>query len=319
MIVLYQATFWLSLALLAIVITVFVLAVSLLGRAVRISVEEQEKAEQDNLTRNQREILELNVRLNEATENNEKPDIDSLQKSINKIKRHQRYLNWKLRWICIKPKLLRVPLGVILPGTLFVAAIFLSTSAIYYDSSSHETALWLWYSSLATTTIGMIIIVFTLRVTQSVSASTDEASLIRQKEMLKSAMIEVEEEKKPYLEFGFQYEQPPFKIISDQEKQINFYIHMTKGDIARKPRVMFFAPEGFVFPSRTVHKQPNNVGTVGGYLSTTFDLSDCTGAFDSSDSIIIKAPPKKGSYRLWYKVTCERFRGELESFDIQVI
>lgn len=52
----YQLTFFLAVALLAIVITVFVLAVSLLGRAVKLSVEEQEKAEKDRKKDTENEI-----------------------------------------------------------------------------------------------------------------------------------------------------------------------------------------------------------------------------------------------------------------------
>lgn len=68
MIAVYQATFFLSIALLAIVITVFVLAVSLLGRAVRISIEEQVQSEQDGLKRSQSEIANLTEQFKRAGE-----------------------------------------------------------------------------------------------------------------------------------------------------------------------------------------------------------------------------------------------------------
>lgn len=319
MVVIYQATFYLSIVLLAILITLFVLAVSLLGRAVRISIDEQEKAEQASLSRSQSEIQDLSKQFKKAEKSHIQPDIDRIQKSIKKIKWSQRFSKIKLRWICIKPKFLGVPLGVILPGSLFLVSIVTSTLAIYFESSSHNTALSLWYISLITVIMGMINILLTLRVTQSVAITSDEISYLRQKELMKSALIEVEEVKTPSLEFSFSDENPPFDIGADQQKNIDFHIHLTKGYPARNIGVMFFVPEGFGFPGHTTHKQPISVQTVAGLLSASVNFDYCTTSFDPASSINIKAPSNQGAYKAWYKVGCDRFDGELQSFDINVV
>ena len=53
----YQLTIFLALALLAIVAAVFVLAVSLLGRAVKMAAEEQEKAAREQKDATEKEIF----------------------------------------------------------------------------------------------------------------------------------------------------------------------------------------------------------------------------------------------------------------------
>lgn len=319
MVVIYQATFYLSVVLLAILITLFVLAVSLLGRAVRISIDEQEKTEQASLSRNQSEIQDLNKQFKKAEKAHIQPDIDRIQKSINKIKWSQRFSKIRLRWICIKPKFLGVPLGVILPGSLFLVSIVTSTLAIYFESSSHNIALSLWYISLITVIMGIINIFLTLRVIQSVAITSEETSYLRQKEMMKSALIEAEEVKIPSLEFLFSYENPPFDIGADQQKNIDFRVHLAKGDTARNISSMFFVPEGFSFPGHATHKQPPSVKTVAGLLSASINFDCCTKGFDTSSSINIKAPSNQGVYEAWYKVGCDRFDGELQSFEINVV
>jgi len=47
--VIYQLTFFLALGLLAILITIFVFAISSLGRAIEVATKEQEKATEANL------------------------------------------------------------------------------------------------------------------------------------------------------------------------------------------------------------------------------------------------------------------------------
>ena len=96
MVAFYQLTFYLSLALLAIVITVFVLALSLLGRAVRISSEEQQKAEQERQERNQAQLGIIQGKLDTTKADEKHPDIESLTKSLRElkkqIKKHDRKL-----------------------------------------------------------------------------------------------------------------------------------------------------------------------------------------------------------------------------------
>lgn len=244
--------------------------------------------------------------------------MDRIQKSINKIKWRQRFLKLKLRWISIKPKFLGVPLGVIFPGLLFLIAFFSSTFAIYFESSSHSMALSLWYTSLITILIGTINLFLTLRVTQSVAITSEETSYLRQKEMMVSALLDVEERKRPSFTLGFR-ESMPINIKSDEVLAINVYIHLTSGTIARKARAMVFLPKEFEAIGHTIFRQPDHLDMFGGLDSFQITFNDCTRAFDPSETINIKAPSEKRAYEILYKLGSEEFDGQIEKFTVNVI
>lgn len=315
MLTLYQATFYLSTLFLAITITVFILAVSLLGRAVRISTVEQEKNQKEILSRNKASMEELKEK---ASKGQFKPDIASIQKSINIIKRRQRFSRLKLWWICIKPHFLEVPLGVLLPGSLFIISIASSALAIYFESSSHDTALSLWYTSIVIMIIGAIFIIFILRVTQSVALTSEEISHVRQKEVFTSALHEYYESQKPELVLEFYAEQPPFTLSVDQQKEIDFNITLSKSDIARKPVIWFFAPAEFDFPGKGTIIQTRMSSTTGGYRSTTFEFKDCTKGVFLTGKLLIKAPSQPNKYVLYYQVMSELFVGDEFPFEVRV-
>lgn len=318
MVALYQATFYLSTVLLAVTITVFVLAVSLLGRAVRISTVEQEKNQKEVLSISQASMRELEERFKKASKDQSQPDITSIQKSINRIKSLQRRSRLKLLWICIKPNFLRVPLGVLLPGLLFIIAIASSALAIYFESTSHITALSFWYVSMVVMIIGTIFIILTLVVTQSVSVTSEETSHVRQKEVFISALREYDESQKPILILEFSNEQPPFTLSVDQQKEIDFSIRLTRGDIARKPEIWFFAPAEFGFPGKETRIQPATLPKIGGYISTAFNFKDCGQGVTLSGKLLIKAPSQPNKYLLYFQVMSELFVGDDFSFEVRV-
>jgi septal ring factor EnvC (AmiA/AmiB activator) len=107
----FEALFFLTIGLLAITITVYVLAVSLLGRAVKLSLEEQEKAENVRKADTERTRSELKGKLDQTTY-----DRESLEKSLkeykNKIEKHDRTLRW-IRW---NPNFLKANWGVFIPS-----------------------------------------------------------------------------------------------------------------------------------------------------------------------------------------------------------
>ncbi len=211
MVVFYQLTFYLALALLAIVITVFVLAVSLLGRAVRISSEEQQKAEQERQQHNREQLVGIQGELDTAKETGKRPDIEKLELSLEKlkgqIKKHER----KIAWILWKPRLLKATWGVFIPGILFLFSAVFASLALNFQTSLN-LSLYLWILSLISMLSGVTLICLILRVIEGVAVTTDETSFIRQKEMLKTALIEFNESNKPKLSFQFRDDEPPFII-----------------------------------------------------------------------------------------------------------
>ncbi|MBA7584448.1 hypothetical protein ES708_26403 [subsurface metagenome] len=309
----YQLTFFLSLALLAIVITVFVLAVSLLGRAVKLSTEEQIRAEEMLKKDTQNEIKKMEGKLKKAKAKG-RIDIGDLTKSLNDLQSRDSRHKWKLRWVRIKPKLLTANGGALIPGALFLIAVIFSGLALNQPGATATASLYMWISLVALG-IGLCFVCLTLKVIQGVAITSEETAFVRQKEMFKSALIEFEEEKKLLLQLVFEDMQPPFHVKANSEMSLVFLVEIIQGSIARNTKVYFFAPPGFEFidsiKGPTSSRYPN-------YVSTVFKTGDILSPLRKRKTIKIKAPSKKDNYVAAYGVVCEGFHTGLEEFTIVV-
>ncbi len=318
MVAFYQLTFYLSLALLAIVITIFVLAVSLLGRAVRISSEEQQKAERERQERNQAQLGIIQDEMDTAKVDDKRPAVENLAKSLRELEKQIKKHDRKLAWILWKPKFLTAMWGVFIPGSLFLFSAVLSLLALNFQTS-YNLSLSLWILSLIATLSGITLICLILKVIEGVAVTADEASFIRQKEMLKTALIEFDKSNKPELGLKFSDKKTPFTIEAGSQKTLLFGISLTKGDIGRKPQVLFFAPKGFEFPGKTTVVQPSNVPNVAGlYTACIEGFKDYHRGLSEPGEIVIKAPLGKGTYALWYNIFCEQYTGPKVKFSIEV-
>lgn len=312
----YQSMFFLAIALLAISITVFVLAVSLLGRAIRLSVEEQERAEKDRKKDTESEIKKIQDKLEQAKAAG-RVDVGDLSQSLQDLERKDSKHKWKLRWIKIKPKLLKVSWGALIPGAFFLTAIVLSALALYWVREATIASIYMWLA-VASMLIGICFVCLTLKVIEGVAVTSEEISLLRQKDILKTALKEHEEEKRPKLALQFEEKQPPFHIKAGEQMTIEFGLHFVQGEIARKLGAYIFAPSGFEFPGKHTWVQGKHVGEVTEHVTTGFEYGDCTSGIAPARNLIIKAPSKTGKFKLKYKIVCEGFDGDIEKFNVVV-
>lgn len=83
-----QLIFFFSVALFGIVITLYVLAVSLLGRAINLSIEEQETAEEKQRLSVSEGLEKMETEFSEAKKKNkiDTKELSKLSKRINKLK-----------------------------------------------------------------------------------------------------------------------------------------------------------------------------------------------------------------------------------------
>lgn len=312
----YQLIFFLAIALLAIVITVFVLAVSLLGRAVKLSAQEQTEAEEKRKKDTENEIKKIQDKLKKAKAAG-RVDVKDLTRSLQDLESRDTRHKWKLRWIKIKPKLLTASWGALIPGALFLISAIFSGLAFNQLGETATVSLYMWISLIALG-IGICFVCLTLKVIQGVAITSEETAFVRQKDMYKAALIEFEEEKTPHLELAFVDEEPPFQIEAGKEKTIQFVVGLTRGEIARKPKVTFLAPSGFYFPRKETWLQPKNKQHIGGYITCRFDFSDISGSAQSMGKLKIKAPSQADTYNLKYIISCEKFESDHKEFAVEV-
>ncbi len=315
--VIYQLTFFLALALLAIVATLFVLAVSLLGRAIKMASEEQEKAAKQQKDDTEKEIARIQKQITKARKTGQL-DIEDLEKSLKQMRKQDKKYERALKRIKEKPRFLKARWGVLIPGAFFIASIIFSGLALNLVGSAFIASLWLWGVALVTIGVGTYLICQSLIVIEGVAITSEETAIARQAEQLKTALREVEEEKKPKLELIFEDRQPPFHIEAGAQMTIKFSLSLIQGDIARKPIVMFLAPPGFDFPGSLTWSQSKDRALVGGHITTQLELEECRRGISPMRSIIVKAPSDQGSFSLRYRLTCESFDSGYEEFEVIV-
>ncbi|MBA7650000.1 hypothetical protein ES703_57800 [subsurface metagenome] len=315
--VIYQLTFFLALGLLAIVVTIFVFAVSLLGRAMESARESEKEKTKERRTNNAKEMAAIKKEIEEAEGQIPK----GLTRKLEKLEKRDKKFGKELNEIRTAPELLTVKGGVV-PSSASLLGALIVTGAAWYLSNIQ---IFTWIVPVLIWILGLVAIGYSisriyqsLKVIESVAITSEEAALLRETEALKIAFGELEEEKKPKLELLFGDEQPPFHIESGAQMTIEFRLGLTQGDIARKPIVYFFAPPGFDFPGMRTWLQSKDVGKVGGYITTRDELNDCREGITQSSKITVKAPSDKGSFNLWYRANCEGFPGEMETVEIIV-
>ncbi len=317
--IVYQLTFFLALGLLAIVITIFVFAVSLLGRAMEAAAKSEKEKLAERKENNAKEMTAMKREIEEAEASGQIPR--GMIRKLKKLEKRDKKFGKELSKIRRAPELLTVKGGVLPVGSCLLGALILNGGAWYLSNGqifSWIIPVLIWILGLAAIGYSISRIYQCLKTIESVAITSEEAALKRTIESFKIAQKELEEEKKPKLALTFRDKKPPLHIEAGAEKEIKIGLILTSGDIARKPQVMFFVPKGFDLPDRETLVQPEHVKNVGGHISTEISFSDCRKGINLAGSVTIKAPSKKDTYSLWYQITAENFVGPDEEFKVIV-
>lgn len=314
----YQLTFFLAVALLAIVITVFVLAVSLLGRAIKMAAEEQEKTAKEQKDATENEIVKIESEIKTARETGEL-NIKQLENRLRQMKRQQKKHERRLKQIEGRPRLLRAKSGAIIPGIFFLASSVFSGVALGLVGNAFATSLCFWSVAIITIGLGVYLICQSLRVIERVAITSEETALMREKETFKTALREFEEEKKPTLEFRFRGQRPPFHVKAASEIKLEFAVAVERGDVADNVYVGFYLPPGFSFPGRQPLMQNGEHPTMPNFVSARVDYgTPIVSGAEIANELVIKAPPEPGQFEAYYRVMCRGFTGENDKFEIVV-
>lgn len=318
MVAVYQLIFFLALGLLAISITVFVLAVSLLGRAISLAIGAQDKVNKENRKADAEKIEEIQGELEKAKTENRLLDIKRLGKDINSLKWKRWIKNWKIKWIQAKPELLGSVWGAFIPGAFFLASIIFSIFAIFNGSGTPEISPYMWIA-IATTGIGICFVCLSLKVIGEVARTSEEVAFKRDVDMFETSLKQFEEEKRPQLDFQFRDELPPLSVKADSEITIKYGVALNKGEYADDVRVAFFLPKGFGFPDAKTTIQPLDHNITPGYITAHNEHGDpILAGIRQVTSLRIKVTSKAGKYKAYYRVFCKGAVGEYEGFEIVV-
>lgn len=314
--IVYQLTFFIALGLLAIVITIFVFAVSLLGRATESASKEQQDILLKQKEAKGKQLETLQSQLEEAKKTGQL-DESKLAQELQDSKEEIASYDAQLRHLQERVILIRRKGAVVCPGAFLAATIILAVTASGLAESQNLIALSLWIISIITLFFGTFRVFKALGAIEEVTITSQEA-IEKLPEAVKAALKELEEERKPELELLFLDSQPPFHVKADSQTTLKLALRLRKGDRADDIRVAFFAPQGFSFPGEKLLTQPADHSKCPGFITGGVTFPPITRGLSLAGKKDIKVPSNKGTFEAYYRIHCSGFAGEYEKFDIIV-
>lgn len=313
----YQNTFWFAVTLLAVLLPVYVLAVSLLGRAIGIAREEKRRIAADQ---EQQAKLETSAAAKELSEG----QADAARTRLNLANKEEQEATKRLAKVDKRYNLLTLKCCVIIPGALLLAGAALSAAAgsLGSDASATASTFWLsvslWILSLVLVGVALFRLIHALLVVEEVSLSSDEIAMRRNVDALKTALLAIEEEKRPELTLEWPEDAPPFKVNAGDEINIAFAARLSKGEVARNVSVFLLVPPGFQFPGKAAIRQRANHPIAPDYLLHESRKYDVLANVARIDTMTVKCCEETGWYKFYYQIACEGFSGSFEEISIEV-
>jgi len=315
---LYQWTFFLALTVLGILVTIFVFAVALLGRALEVAAQAEKEKLTERKKNNEQEMGKIKKEIDEAKGQIPK----GLTKKLLKLEKKDKEFEKDLSKIRRAPELLTVKGGVIPAGIFLIAALTLSGVSWYLSTIGNLLPIvpvLVWVPGLGFVGYSVFRICRTLKVIENVAITSEEAALRRTVEAFKTAQAELEEAKKPKLKLVFSPKKSSFEIEAGKQTSLRFLVYVVQGDIARHAAAYFFAPPDFEFPGHESWRQREDSKDFENFVSTRYDLKDVRKTISNPGVLNIKAPTKTGSYAITCRLVCdEGYAGPDEQFQIRV-
>lgn len=318
--IVYQLTFFISLGMLGIMVAVFVFAVTQVGSATETAAKEQESKMLEKRKATLTRIERLEKKLAKAKRSGDL-NVPGLSSEVVGMEEELGNYDAEIKRIKERVVLITRRGAIVYPGGFLLVALVLSitSSGLAGNENLGTLALWMWAISLVPLVFGVYRVYRSLGVVEEVTVGAGEA-LDKLPAAVKLALRELEEEKKPELELGFVGEEPPIRMVVGEEKDITICITLTKGDVARKSEVAFFAPAGFDFLGRAKKWiQPKGVEIVAEMLGGFYEFGDCRRGTRLSSIVKIKAPSEAGVYEFIYIVSCDSFQGNYEKMKVEVV
>lgn len=250
--VIYQLTFFTALALLAIVITIFVLAVSLLGRAIEAAARmEREKIQQrkDDTTK---EIALIKEQIEKAEKTGQIPK--GLTQDLLALEQADKKLEKELARIRRGPESLTARGGVFYPCSSLLGALVLVATAWYLSNVQNLNwiiPLVLWILALGAVAYSMYRICNSLGVIQNVAVTSEEAWMMKMIEAFKRVQKELEDERITAIELKFEEAVFPLEIQAGSEFTLDPVLAITRGIYAEDIELHLGFPKGFEFLDKT--------------------------------------------------------------------
>lgn len=307
-----ELVIFLSLALLAGVVAIFVFAASLLRNAIPQALEKQRKIAAEHNEEFENNIADMHIALDAARGTGGFRD---LEKKLHDYDKSRKYFEKASKRIAGRYQLLKMRGGVVYPAVVLLLALALARSVELVTAQAWQGILFA-LSLLAVSWVCYRIYEI-LSVVQSVAMTPEDVG-DKTREAFETALERHEEKRRPSLELEFIDPKPPIKMKPDSEQKIWFDVVLKKGDIARAAQVNFVAPISFEFPGHTPSRRPTNAPLFPDTWETSINMGDIKRGLAYKRSVSIKTPPNEGIYRLAHMLLCDGYASRIIEFDIEV-
>lgn len=331
--VIAQAIFFLAIGFIAIIVTMFVFATSLLGLAVKKASSEKKTIQEEQKQRTSVQLEKIQKQLNKAKNANNSQEVEKLGKEVSKFEKQLRMDEKSLASIPDRySRPFTVGTGVARPGIGFLLSSILSGIAWSLLNRQSQVGIdfqntllpFLTYLLIGLAIIGIIYgayrLYYNLKAIQAVSITSEELVLGRMTEAFKTAQKEYADENRPKMELEFVEPKPPIQIAPGGKVTIECRVELVKGDQGQNARVLFDAPKSFNFipleeeKSRWETLTPSQDKITIEYMME----EDLYPDYFYSVSLPIEAPQETGTFTLSYKLQCFRFNGPYKDFEVSV-
>jgi hypothetical protein len=298
-----------DLILIGIVPLIYVLSVSLMGRAIKKQQEEEESS-------NKRHIDDLAESFEVA--NKSYRDVNRIadaKKILDDIVQEDKKYKTKIKEIHKKYDKLSLN-GIVTPLLWFIIAfcVIILTKGILLKHNTvvkgFDIVILILLIIIGIIIKGIYEQYQIMKIIQEVAYPADEAYMKMTVDAFRKALTEHEKEKSPNLVLTFT-KPPPFAIAKGNTLKIEFELALNKGEPARNAQVHFYAPPGFDFPSITNKWPQDNNFIIPNAITITAKFKEpILMGIRYSREIEIKVPDTPGRYELRYRLVCEKFASD---------
>ena len=312
----YQMTALLAVTLLAIVVTIFVLASSLLGLAVESAAKEEDdrRAAQDGKI--EKQVEQARTELDQAAKGT--GEFEQAEKTLKTLVSQKKEFEKETKRIRRGYEVFTPKGGVLYPGIPLFASLVLSGLAWGLSKGTYQSVSpYLWGFGVAVLGFSLYRIYFGLKRIERVAVTSEQAALTKMTRALGTALEKHDEAMKPILEFKFRDEEPPFHITRGSTLDIAYRVELMKGNIIRKADIYFYAPPSFSFPDRPTWSQRANY-QIPSACTCIDEFTDMLCGIGSARILKLKAPDQTGTFTLGYSIHYEGSIGKLQEFQVVV-
>ena len=292
---------FLALSLIAIIIAIYVLSATLLGRAKTLLKTQLGKEDQQHIIDTRKRIESLTLELQKTQPTGTIGD--QLKKQINDLNAKEDEYKSSLRKIERSFRPLALNWGVLFPSSILLLALIFISLAAYGNSVS-----WTTIAQLIVFILGILcefsaiaFIVFSLRLIEKVAVSSDELLLKMTVDAFKIAQKDMRNEETPFVAINITDPTFPLDVQAGSTFSIKGYIELLNGPSANS----FYLHCGI--PMDFEYDPPKDFSINTNYnASTPFKnkvlLQNLTLVPNNSMgfSVSIKAPTKKQQYKIYF-------------------